>query len=236
MNIAYDGSGFFGWQRQTRHKTVQGSIETALSQILNTSTPLYGAGRTDAGVHALSQTAHFEARAIPQDLAHRLNRMLGAQIVITEISRVDREFHARFSAKWRSYRYEISPIDQPHRRHNAWLIAHEWPTEQTLNALAQHIEGIHDFAGFAKNTPDLQHTQCHVFESRWVASRKTLHYHIRANRFLRSMVRRLVAAQLHIATGENAQEEFIESLLHPQKSRFLDLAPPQGLILMQVGY
>lgn len=236
MNIAYDGSEFAGWQRQRQQKTVQGSIEAALSQVLNTQTSIQGAGRTDTGVHALEQVAHFEAEAIPQDLAHRLNRMLGTQIAITEIKAVATEFHARFSAQWRSYRYEIAPINQPHRRHNAWLIAPVWPTEQTLNAVARQIEGIHDFAGFSKNTPNLEHSKCQVFESRWNVSSETLHYHIRANRFLRNMVRRLVAAQIQIAKGEKTLLDLRKSLLHPHKSLFYEAAPAQGLILMEVGY
>ena len=188
--IQYDGTGFRGWQLQTKERTVQGEIESALMNLNDSNLiRVHGAGRTDTGVHATGQVAHFnfDTKLDNGDLKKALNGNLPNDIRIMFCEKVSEEFHARFSAKKRYYSYRI--------RMDEFLLDrnYTWSTEKVdinkLNKIAQVFVGDHDFTSFSRNNKDLNHRRCTIYESSWKEDSKIVNYSIVANRFLHHMVR-----------------------------------------------
>ena len=194
LDIAYDGSRYNGWQRQPNAPTVQGAIEAVIHQITQRSEiELTGAGRTDTGVHARGQVAHvdIDLSESPERFAHRLNSMLPADIRIRTMQAVGDGFHARYSAVSRTYRYELGFEADPLRPHR-WIV----PTGIDIDAMttaAQGFLGTHDFLEYSTQSDDKENTLCTVMEVRFDPTGDGWVFEITANRFLRSMVRRIVA-------------------------------------------
>jgi len=235
--ISYDGTEYFGWQRQPDKRTIQGELEKALFKFKKKQVNVIGAGRTDAGVHALAQVAHFKAEIdlSEAELQRALNGQLPEDIRITSLKKAAPDFHARRSAKSKIYQYriyngyDISPFQIRYVLH--------WPPPLDLKKM-QTGAGIFireaDFTPFSSNR--LLHPVRKIINSEIQKRQKEIIYTVEASGFLKYMVRTMVGTLMEI--GKNKLEpEYIEELFK-QKRRSLGspTAPPQGLCLLEVKY
>ena len=238
IQLAYDGTEYFGWQKQPDVRTVQGTLEQAMQTLLQEDISLYGSGRTDTGVHAEDQYAHFDAH-IPVDtgwLAGRLRRMLPEDVLVRRIKEVPEHFHARFDAHWRQYRYQVLRKPDPFRRRYAWYPG-EVPDWDAIDSGLRRLAGEHDFSGFSRKSEDLPHSRCTVLlAKREVSPDGLVVVRIRANRFLRSMMRALVGGLIHVAQGKKEPEWFENQLNKGTELDNIALAPAHGLYLEKVFY
>lgn len=257
MVVEYDGADFAGWQRQVNaDRTVQGKIEAAFKQILQEPVTIVAAGRTDAGVHAEGQVAHMLLRKprMPLDQLHRgVNSLLPDDVRILSLEEAPRDFHARYSATSRSYRYRVERRCHPLRRRLVWTPGFEWD-DAVVEAGVALLEGRHSFKSFClarlgvESPPSIERGVvsvgamvesgyfCTVTEARWESDADGATFHISANRFLHKMVRGLMGALIDLGRGRYTLEEFQRLLDEPQRNGAVFVAPPQGLVLVRVEY
>ncbi|HCD52901.1 MAG TPA: tRNA pseudouridine(38-40) synthase TruA [Balneolaceae bacterium] len=237
LTIEYNGAAFNGWQIQPDVVTVEGEIEKALQRILQSPVDVVGQGRTDAGVHARGQTAHVDLPGSIdlQKLFHGVNGLVGADIQIVNWEEVSDDFHARFDAVYREYEYCVLKYDAPLMNNMGWWSG-KVPDIEVLNEAAALIQGEHDFDGFSKFNPENYTTLCEVLLSVWEEQEGCLVYRVRANRFLRNMVRRLVGTMMEVATGKMSLREFEGMLKGEKASVSAYTAPAKGLVLQKVFY
>ncbi len=238
IQLAYDGTDYFGWQKQPDARTVQGTLEQAIQTLLQEEISLYGSGRTDTGVHAEEQYAHFDAHipVEPDWLVERLRRMLPGDILVRRVKEVPEHFHARFDAHWRQYRYQVLVEPDPFRHRFAWYPGgiSDWGQ---INRGLQLLSGEHDFAGFSRKTEDLPHSRCTILlAERELAEDGLVVVRVRANRFLRAMMRALVGGLIQVAQGKKDADWFENQLIKGMELDDIALAPAQGLILEKVFY
>ena len=235
--VQYDGTSFHGWQTQKSIRTVQGDLELALKKINNSrNVRIHGSGRTDTGVHATGQVAHFDLDTSlnSSELKKAINGNLTGDIRIMKCDKVNKDFHARFSALRRHYNYRIRTDHFILDRSYSWNMD---PVDlKILNHVAGLFIGKNDFTSFSKNNEDLEHCRCIVYESIWKAENQLVNYNIIANRFLHHMIRYLVGTMIEIARGRFKIEDFIHLLDYPQKNVHIFKAPPHGLVLTQIDY
>ena len=241
--IEYDGTDFAGWQTQRDHpkgRSVQDQIERGLLQLFARNIPVNGAGRTDAGVHARGMIAHIE---FPDEIQITLPKLLMAinattpeDIAIRDFRPVSEDFHARHSAVAREYRYTIKRERTAMDRHFVWAIRRDINFEK-LSSCAVLLRGEHDFTSFSKRTSDVKHYRCMVEDAHWKSNGTSFALTIRANRFVRGMVRALVGAMIQVGQSTLTVAEF-ESLLHDPSElwRAKYIAPAHGLVLEGVRY
>ena len=238
MEIEYDGTGFCGWQRQSGAlPTVQRAIEAALGRITQEKIGIDGAGRTDKGVHARGQVASFTTSSpMPIGrLMHSCNSLLPGAIRITAMRQVPERFHARFSATSREYRYFL--LERPSAIDSRFAgCSFGKPDLSAMNRLAAILPGTRDFAAFTKEDSDQQSTICTVTEARWYRSGRFYVFRIEANRFLRSMVRFLVAGMIDAGMGRIDEAEFAKMLETARRLPNLKPADAAGLFLWKVRY
>ena len=238
MTIQYDGTDFYGWQVQAKGRTVQGDIEKALLIIYpEEKITLLGAGRTDAGVHALGITANVKlpSKLSSNELLQALNGNLNQDVRIDSTEEVEDDFHARFSATAREYEYRFVKLFSPVSRNYTTPL--KWEIDKNLlNECAELLPGKHDFTSFCKATAEVDNKICTVFFSNWEESDEMLIFKIKANRFLQHMVRYLAGTMLEVARGRYALSDF-NSLLRNKKTKAVVVrAPAQGLYLKKVYY
>lgn len=240
--LQYDGSGFAGWQRQRTARTVQGALEECLGKLCGGPTPVAGAGRTDAGVHALGQVAGVTVseRWEPSKLRQALNATLPRDIWVSEAHEMRSEFHARFSAVSRAYRYLVGTDDNansPFRIGREHACRHSLD-RSALDAAALTLIGDHSFRGFAVRgtAPVSDNHRCLVHAAQWHSREGGLVFTIRANRFLHHMVRFLIGTMLDIAGGRRHANDLDELLAAGDNSRVSPPAPPHALYLERVEY
>lgn len=238
MQIEYDGTDYSGWQRQPGEVlTVQGEIERVLRRITQEPVGIDGAGRTDRGVHARGQVASFTTGSpMPTSrLMHSANSLLPPTIRITSMRQAPESFHARFSATSREYRYFL--VERPSAIDSRFAgCCHGKPDLFAMNRLATLLTGTHDFAAFSKESSDQHGTLCTVSEARWYRSGRFCVLGIEANRFLRSMVRFLVAGMIEAGMGRLEEEEFARMLESGCRPSDLKPADAAGLFLWKVRY
>ena len=238
IELQYDGGAYCGWQRQPDQPTVQGAIEDALTKLLRRTTEIVGAGRTDTGVNASFYVAHLDtAEEIDCDhIAYKLNAMLPQDIAIKRIYQVADDLHARFDAIEREYTYFLSPVKSPFRRHSAWICYYTLDIEK-MNEAAKVLLTTSDFTTFAKLNSNNKTNICRVSHAEWIIeSDGTLRFTIRADRFLRNMVRSIVGTLVDVGRGRYSVAEFAEIVVSRDLSRASSGAPPQGLFLSNVKY
>ncbi len=239
LTLEYDGTGYAGWQLQRDQDSIQGRLEAALTKIFATPVRVRGAGRTDAGVHALGQVA---AARIPRpfdaaELKRALNAQLPPDIVVLDSAIVDDGFDPRRAAIRRAYEYRI--VNRPRRsafdyRH-AWLVIEPLDIE-ALDAAAARFVGEHDFDAFRNVGSEERSTRRCVYVSQWERIGERLIYRVEAVSFLRHMVRTMVGAMIEIGRGR-AQPAWIEQLLASRdRARAPAPAPAAGLFLTAVHY
>ncbi len=241
--VEYDGTGYHGWQLQPGLMTIQAAIEACLMRLYGVSIRVTGAGRTDAGVHALGQVIHFDAfeKFEPDKLLAALNGTLPQDVKVRDVQRVSNAFHARFSACWRYYRYRIFRRERALERMYGWHPRYRVESE-ILHRMAAHLTGEHDFSAFSSPEMDgmemdeINGRNCRIFAAGWEQTDEEIRFHIVGNRFLRHMVRGLVGAMVDVARGRFSYEDFETMLAIPRKVDEVFNAPPRGLCLMNVGY
>ena len=229
IRLSYDGNAFCGWQIQNNAASVQGTIESALSTISGQSIQITGAGRTDTGVNAINYIAHFE---IPsglsleaEQLAYKLNAMLPREIVIHEICEVAEDFHARFDARSRDYSYFIHSQKAPFAETFSYRMRQSLDIE-AMNKACSYLLGEHDFSCFEKTGGNNTTSICTITHALWSTYRPThadlmgfpytegdyIVFRIRANRFLRNMVRAIVGSLIEVGRGKK-DPSWISSLI-----------------------
>lgn len=239
--LAYDGSAYRGFQRQADGiVTIQGAVEAAITRITKQTAHVIGAGRTDTGVHATAQVISFDVvwKHSADDLLRAINTVLPDDIALQEIVVLaeSSQFHPRFSAVSRLYRYDIihSVVRQPSRRLYAWQLRQTLNVEAMREA-AQLLIGTRDFGAFGKPTQgDI--TIRNVTRSEWDIKNTELHYYIEANAFLQHMVRRIVGHLTDVGRGVHSVDEFQAVMHNAQIMPRWKIAPPQGLFLVKVLY
>ena len=238
--IQYLGTNFHGWQRQPNQRTVQEEIETAISNVLQRPVTLHAAGRTDAGVHAAAQVAHFDAHGpIP---AHRwasvLNSRLAKDILIRASAKVEPTWHARFSASWRRYRYTIytDPIPNLFVRPYAWHCYHAPVDESLIQAALTPLIGRHHLAAFHRAGSARPHSWVDVQAAECHRSGPLIYIEVQASGFLYGMMRLLVGLLVQVGRGERAIDNFTDIWVNERREMVKYAAPAQGLCLLRVGY
>ena len=238
IELQYDGTAYFGWQRQPDAVTVEGTIEEKLSMLLRVPTEVVGAGRTDTGVNASFYTAHFDSdKEIDcAQLCYKLNKVLPVDIAIMRIYEVEPTLHARFDAIEREYTYFLTPRKLPFRRYSAWHFTADIDVAK-MNEAAKKLLEYEDFTSFAKLNSNNKTNICHISHAEWVIeSDGTLRFTIRANRFLRNMVRAIVGTLVDVGRGKYSVAEFEDIIRSKDLSRCSAGAPACGLFLSDVKY
>ena len=237
--IQYDGTNYAGWQIQENAVTVQEKITEAIQIITKEKINLIGSGRTDSGVHALGQTANFQTEEELDEFkfVHSLNGILPKEISVIEFEKVDSDFHARFSAKKRSYIYLISHKKSPFY----FDYSMNYPELDTgqikrLNSLSKSLIGEHDFTSFSKKNSEVENRICNITDLHWRKTGMFTVCYVGANRFLHGMVRALVGTLLH-AEKNNLDEQYFKKVFE-QKNReaAAESVAAKGLFLYKVRY
>ena len=239
MLIEYDGTDFHGWQIQPRKPTVQEAIEQALAVALRRPAGITGSGRTDAGVHARGQVAHFDfdGDLDPFRLKGALNGILPPSIGILDLAPTHDTFHARYDARLRRYRYYISTEKRPLSLTHRWLVRPA-PDFDRMNEAARALLGRHDFSTFCRTRSETKNRYCTIQEAVWDEEEHAGNrvFTIEADRFLHGMVRTIVGTLIEIGHGKRTIAE-LETLVQG-KDRTLGgpAAPARGLVLEKVYY
>jgi tRNA pseudouridine38-40 synthase len=240
LTIAYDGTDFHGWQMQSNKPTIQGEIVSVLRRVTQESVFLHGAGRTDAGVHALGQVASLSLRRAIDgpSLVRSLNASLPDSVRVLAADQVPDTFHARYSARRKTYRYRLWNADvlSPFERPYVWHV-HRPLDRDAMAAAATLIEGRHDFAAFRAAGGKTLSTEREVFSSRLVAGLVPLIvYEISGSGFLRCMVRNVVGTLVEIGRGRRPIEWMSEVIAGGDRRQAGPTAPARGLVLVSVEY
>jgi tRNA pseudouridine38-40 synthase len=239
MKLSYDGTNFLGWQVQKQNRTVQLILDNALSEFCGYRVKATGSGRTDTGVHALGQHAHFDynGNATPEQIKRGLRRHLPDDVQILSIHHTTTDFHARYDAYERHYQYIISLIPTPFNRLYTGSFPRKKLRPDYMSEVSRYFTGEHDFTSFSKDNPAVPDHVCTVKESRLEIAEDTLIFTIVADRFLHNMVRRIVGAMVSVGHHQ-LEPSIILKWLDEKQSRqtMIFPAPPQGLYLMDVKY
>ncbi|HMO62774.1 MAG TPA: tRNA pseudouridine(38-40) synthase TruA [Ferruginibacter sp.] len=240
LEISYKGTNYAGVQVQDNANTVQAELEKALSIFFKAPFQLTCSSRTDAGVHALKNYFHFDSDVLPvfpklEKAIYNLNALLPPDIVISQIIPVSGNAHSRFDARCREYKYFIYTSKNPFLADRAYFFPYPLDIE-LLNEAAATIKEYTDFTSFSKRNTQVKTFNCTIFESFWQLQNGQFVYTVRANRFLRGMVRGLVGTMLKLGTGKISLGQF-KKIIESQNCTLVDFSvPPQGLFLVDVVY
>ena len=237
IRLAYKGTDFHGWQIQPNAVTVQEKINHGLSVLLKEDIQVMGAGRTDAGVHAKQMYAHFESEKVFNCLktTYRLNAFLEDSILIKSIFEVDNESHARFHATSRTYEYWLCQEKNPFLTDGAWLMYSPLDFD-LMNKAAAYLLQVNDFSCFAKVHTDVKTHICDLQEAKWEFKEGKWVFTIKADRFLRNMVRAIVGTLIEIGKMKMSIETFKAIISKKDRGLAGVSAPAKGLYLVNVNY
>jgi tRNA pseudouridine38-40 synthase len=237
--ISYKGTSYHGWQLQPNSVTVQKTLDNALSLVLNEEINTTGAGRTDAGVHALFFCAHFDSHSPDlckeDNLVFRLNRFLPEDISVSSIKKVVPDANARYSAISRTYKYYISRKKDPFFNSSSWLL-HGYLDIEIMNQACSILFSHSDFTSFSKLHSGSKTNICKIYEARWNEEDNRLVFTIKADRFLRNMVRAIVGTIVETGFGRMNLDEFEEIISARDRCRAGTSAPAKGLFLTDIEY
>lgn len=237
--LEYEGTAYAGWQVQDDIPTVQGELERALATLLKAPHRVTGAGRTDAGVHALGQAANFRTdSAVPlKGFLHGLNRLLPPDIIVRRVDELDLGFDSRRSAVEKTYQYFLhhAPTPSAFTRGSSWHIRGPLDSE-AIGRAAADVVGTHDFEAFRSSGCDAAHAVRTIHES-WVLRRgEYVEIGVRGNGFLRHMVRILVGTLVEVGRGKRSPHSLPALILSRDRRLAGPTAPPHGLFLKEVRY
>ena len=243
LTIEYDGGNFCGWQVQKNARTIQGEIEKAILKMTNEACRLFGSGRTDAGVHALGQVAHFHSKThLDANIILRgLNGILTDDIVIKECVAVNADFHSRYDVISKVYHYRIynNPFPSPVHRRYSWHIRKKLDLEAMKASLA-YIIGTHDFKSFegagSPRSNSIRTVYKAAFDTIKIFNAVFIIFEVEADGFLRYMVRNLLGTLIDVGLNKITSEDFKSILLSKERKAAGATAPPQGLFLVKVNY
>ncbi len=239
IEISYDGTDFFGWQIQNEGRTVQREIEKALAVIAKQKIKVTGSGRTDSGVHAIRQYAHFDfpIQMNTQQIKFALNMKMPADIIVNNVYEVNDDFHARYDAKERIYKYYITKKPTPFNRFHKTFLARIKLREDVLRKCLPYFIGKHNFTSFSKFNIDVPNHICDVKKFNLKINEDELIFSISANRFLHNMVRRIIGTVLNVSNN-NIDPKIIEELFIAKTpgNKLITTAPAKGLYLFNVKY
>ncbi len=239
LTIAYDGGPFVGWQRQASGTSIQGLLEDALAPIEGSRVTVHGAGRTDAGVHALGQVASVTLDATMDEatLQRALNAVLPPEVRITEVARAAHDFHARFSAREKTYEYRLlnAPFASPFEYRYVWQVPFPLDVD-AMRLAARALVGTHDFAAFQATGSDVRTTTRELRETTIDRRDRLIVLTMRADGFLRHMVRTIVGTLVEVGCGKRTPAGVADVLASRDRTRAGSTAPAEGLFLIRVGY
>lgn len=248
LDVAYDGPSFLGWQSQRGGGSVQDVLETALESIVGEAVVLHGSGRTDAGVHALCQTTHFELSPPqlirlgrmeePARWVGALNALLPPEVRVLKAVRARDDFHARFSAAGKIYRYRIwhAPVLPPGLHRKVWHL-YGVLDRVLIRRLAMRTEGTHDFRGFCANSGSLPESTVRTLSRVDVREQgPSLSITLEGDGFLYRMARMIVGGMIRVAQGKSPEEDYLGRLASGQPFPHPAMAPAEGLYLVKVLY
>ncbi len=240
IQVAYKGTNYAGFQVQKNANSIQAEIEKALKVYFREDFMLTCSSRTDAGVHAASNYFHFDSLILPgqekiDTIVYNLNAILPGDIVIKRVYAVPANAHSRFDALYREYEYHIYQDKDPFQAGRAYYYPYRLDMDK-LQEAAGLILGYTDFTSFSKRNTQVKTFDCQILKSRWINRDGNLVYQVRANRFLRGMVKGLVGTMLKVGTGKIAIEEFKKIIERKDCSNADFSVPPQGLFLVAVNY
>ena len=236
IQLSYDGTTFNGWQIQPNGTTIQETLNFALSTISRQAIYVVGCGRTDSGVHSRQFYAHFEASEIEdvEIVCYKVNRMLPRSIAIQRIFKVEANAHARFSATSRTYEYLITTAKNPFLVNRAYELREELNLD-LMQAAGAICENYKDFGSFAKAS-DVKTNLCDLHYAKWEQKDDLIVFEVKANRFLRNMVRAMVGTMIEVGRGRVSLSEFEAILEAKDRSSAGFSAPAHGLYLIEIGY
>jgi len=236
LELAYKGTNYSGFQVQDNANSIQQEVEKALGVFFRTSFNLTGSSRTDGGVHANQNFFHFDYEGIiERRVLYNINAILPADIALKNIYLVAADAHCRFDAVSREYRYYIYREKNPFLDDRAYFFPYTLDWEK-MKAAADIIPGFEDFTSFAKRNSQVKTFRCRIYESYWEREGECWVYHVKANRFLRGMVRGLVGTMLQVGRGKIGVDEF-EEILRRKDNQLADFSTPgHGLFLFQVSF
>ncbi len=237
--LEYNGAGFSGWQIQPGLPTVQEAVEEALAIVLRTPVGVVGSGRTDAGVHARGQVAHFrtEMPIDPYRTAGSLNGLLPESVVVLTLDQVQETFHARYGARRRTYTYQVTTAPRAIDRGLRWFLRPA-PDFERMNRAAESLVGRKHFGAVCRTSSETRNRVCHVDSARWLAEQRAgdWRFVISADRFLHGMVRAIVGTLVEIGRGYRAEDDLGRILESRDRRLAGPAAPPHGLVLESVEY
>ena len=236
LEVSYKGTNYSGFQVQENANSVQEEIEKAFSIYFRISFQMTGSSRTDTGVHAVQNFFHFDCdETIPKAALYNINSILPDDIVVRNIYRVSAAAHARFDAVSREYNYYVHPLKDPFLRDRAYYYPYKMDIEK-LQAAAKIIMEYEDFTSFSKRNTQTKTFLCTIIESDWKKMENYFVYEVKANRFLRGMVRGLVGTMLQAGRNRISMEEFRAVIESRDCTRADFSVPGHGLFLANVNY
>jgi tRNA pseudouridine38-40 synthase len=238
LEISYIGKNYCGWQIQPNANTIQEELEKAFFLIFSERITINGSSRTDTGVHARQQFAHFETQTEISNtgqLVNRLNKILPEDISVQNIYHPSEDAHSRFDAVSRKYIYRIIHNKDPFNKDIAALIFKK-PDLELLNKCCNILKNYIDFEAFSKVKTDVKTFDCQILEAFWIYNGQILEFHIKANRFLRGMVRAIVGTQLMVGFGKISLDDFENIILSKKRENAGMAAKANGLTLEEVNF
>ncbi|MDP2336441.1 MAG: tRNA pseudouridine(38-40) synthase TruA [Bacteroidota bacterium] len=238
IELAYKGTNFHGWQIQPNAVSVQECLDKALSVLTRETIAVTGAGRTDTGVHASYFVAHFDSSKLNldhPDFVHKLNSFLGKNIVIFRVSKVNSEAHARFDAVSRTYQYHINLKKDPFSLETSWYFFRQ-PDLVKMNEASRILFEYNDFTSFSKLHTEVKTNNCKIYCAEWVQKGSDIVFTVKADRFLRNMVRALVGTILEVGVGKISLDEFRAIIEQKDRGAAGLSVPAHGLFLTDIEY
>lgn len=238
IEMAYDGTHFFGFQRQNDKRSIQGELEKALSTVYNAPIETKSSSRTDTGVHALQNYCHFDTDLPePEKLVFRVNQLIGKEVAIKRIIQVEDDQHGRFDALHRTYHYFAHFHKDPFKENRSYKLKHRSLDVQKMNEAASWLLKYEEFDSFCKANTEVKTMFCDIDTACWEELEDgALKFTIRANRFLRGMVRAVVGTLIRVGAGQLSVEDF-KQVIESKDRQNADFSPPGcGLYLVKIEY